>query len=231
MSADRDFVFATSAGAIDAHLDPADDPRALLVLAHGAGADMRHRFFAELCPLVAARGIHCLRHQFPYTQGKRRRIDHRDVLVRTIVEVTEAARGRWPALPTFVGGKSMGGRMATLAAAHGGLDGVRGLVLLGFPLHPRGEVSTERARHLSALAIPSLFLHGTRDELGDVALLRTCLPANARLEVVEHADHGFDVLVRSGRKADDVRAQMVAAIDAFLSDVMRITDETDASPR
>jgi predicted alpha/beta-hydrolase family hydrolase len=172
-----------------------------------------------------------VRHQFPYTQARRRRIDHRNVLVRTIVEVAAAAGARWPGLPIFVGGKSMGGRMATHAAAEGGLDGVRGLVLLGFPLHPRGEVSTERARHLGALTIPSLFLHGTRDELGDVALLQTCLPASARLEVVAHADHGFDVLVRSGRTPDDVRAQMVAAIDAFLTDVMRVTAETNASPR
>lgn len=223
MSDTEPLVFETSAGPIDALLDVAEHPRALLVVSHGAGADMHHRFFAALCPLVAARGIHCLRHQFPYTQAKRRRIDHRNVLVRTIVEVVAAAQQRWPTLPTFVGGKSMGGRMSTHAAAEGGLVGVAGLVLLGFPLHPKGAVSTERASHLGALPMPSLFLHGTRDELGLVSLLQTCLPATARLEVIDHADHGFDVLVRSGRTADDVRAQMVTAIDAFLTDVTRVT--------
>lgn len=220
-------TFETSAGPIDALLEEANEPRALLVLSHGAGADMRHRFFADLCPLIAARGIHCLRHQFPYTQSKRRRIDHRNVLVSTIVQVVRAAREQWPGLPTFVGGKSMGGRMSTHAAAEGGLADVAGLVLLGFPLHPRAAVSTERARHLGEVAMPSLFLHGTRDELGAVELLRPCLPAAARLHVVDHADHGFDVLVRSGRTADEVRAELVAAIDAFITDVTPVTGPPD----
>jgi predicted alpha/beta-hydrolase family hydrolase len=200
-------------------VDEASDPQAVLTLAHGAGADMHHGFLVALAASFAAHGITCVRHQFPYTESKRRRIDPKPMLLATIRRVAAAARERWPALPLFVGGKSMGGRMATLAAAESPLQEVRGIVLVGFPLHPRGEPSTERATHLPRIDVPMLFLHGTRDELGSIELLRTVIPPNGRLRVVEHADHGFSVLRRSGRTGEEVLTELAARTRAFVADV------------
>jgi predicted alpha/beta-hydrolase family hydrolase len=204
-------------------VDEAADPIAVLTLAHGAGADMHHAFMADVAAAIAAQGITCVRHQFPYTEAKRRRIDPKPMLLATIRRVALAARETWPSLPLFVGGKSMGGRMATLAAADAPLQDVRGIVLFGFPLHPRGEPSTERATHLPQITVPMLFLHGTRDELGSIELLRTVIPPAGRLHIVEHADHGFGVLRRSGRTGADVLAELAARTRAFVADVTRAT--------
>lgn len=203
-------------------VDEASEPVAVLTLAHGAGADMHHGFLVDLAARFAAHGITCVRHQFPYTEAKRRRIDPKPMLLATIRRIAAAAHERWPSLPSFVGGKSMGGRMATLAAAESALHGVRGIVLVGFPLHPRGEVSTERATHLPRIDVPMLFLHGTRDELGSIELLRTVIPPTGRLHVVEHADHGFAVLRRSGRTADDVMTELASRTRAFVDDVIQL---------
>lgn len=206
-------------GAVSVLVDDATDARAVMTLAHGAGADMHHGFLAAVATRLAVRGITCMRHQFPYTEAKRRRIDAKPTLLATIRAAAEHARARWPSLPLFVGGKSMGGRMATLAAADAPLPGVCGLVLLGFPLHPRGQISTERAEHLPRVGVPSLFVQGTRDELGSVELVRSVVPAAGRMHVIEHADHGFAVLRRSGRTADEVFDELITAVDAFVVDV------------
>ena len=116
--------------------------------------------------------------------------------------------------------------MATWLAADSELPGVRGVILLGFPLHPRGAVSTERAAHRPRLTLPSLFVHGTRDELGAIELLRTVLPPAARLHVIEHADHGFAVLKRSGRTGDAVLDELADAVTTFVTDVTRGTVRT-----
>lgn len=220
-------TIAVGATEVSGIVDAPSLPRAVVTLAHGAGADMRHAFMAEVAARLAARGLVCLRHQFPYSEGGRRRIDPKPLLLATIRATAEFAAERWPALPRLVGGKSMGGRMATLAAAEAPLPGVCGLVLLGFPLHPRGAVSTERADHLSRIGIPSLFVHGTRDELGAVDLLRPCISTMGaglgQLHVIEHADHGFGVLRRSGRTAAQVLDELAAAVDAFVVDVTRRT--------
>ncbi|MBC8068104.1 MAG: hypothetical protein IAG13_07210 [Deltaproteobacteria bacterium] len=106
--------------------------------------------------------------------------------------------------------------MTSLAAAAAPLHGVRGLVFLGFPLHPPDKPSTTRAEHLAATGLPSLFVHGTRDQLGALELLRPVLPPRAHLHVVEHADHGFGVLVRSGRKPPEVMGEIADAVDRFV---------------
>ena len=215
------FDVDVGAGNVAALVDDATQPRAVLTLAHGAGADMHHGFLVGIAARLAARGITCVRHQFPYTQGQRKRIDPKPLLLATIRAVALAVGGRWPTLPLFAGGKSMGGRMATLAAAGSPLQDVRGIVLVGFPLHPRGEPSTERATHLPQIDVPILFLHGTRDELGSIELLRTIIPPTGRLHVIEHADHGFAVLRRSGRTGDDVMTELASRTRAFVDDVIQ----------
>lgn len=184
-------------------LDRPPDAYASLVLAHGAGAGMRHRFMEELAAALVARGLAVLRFQFPYLEAGRRRVDPSPLLEQTVRSAVAAA---WPDLPVFAGGKSMGGRMSSQAAASApGLD-VRGLVFFGFPLHPPHRPATTRAVHLAAVPIPMLFLQGTRDDLADLELIRAVtasLPL-ATLHVVEAADHSFQVLKRSGRTAAQV---------------------------
>jgi predicted alpha/beta-hydrolase family hydrolase len=174
--------------------------RHLLVLAHGAGAGMNHPFMENLADELAAAGVATLRYQFPYMEERRRVPDAPAVLTATVVAAVRAAAKEAPDLPLFAGGKSMGGRMTSQAAAQGPLDGVRGLVFFGFPLHPPKRPSTKRADHLTKVTVPMLFLQGTRDDLADLGLLRpVCakLGPLATLSVVQGADHSFHMLKRS----------------------------------
>ena len=189
------------------------DARCLLVLGHGAGAGMHHPFMAQLSERLAAEGIASLRYQFPYMDAGRRRPDRRDVLVATVRAAVEVAAREAPELPLFAGGKSMGGRMTSLAASERALPSVQGLVFFGFPLHPAGRPSVERAAHLDAVGLPMLFLAGERDRLAELELLRpVCvdLGARAKLHVVAGADHGFHVLKRSGRTDDEVLGELAS---------------------
>jgi predicted alpha/beta-hydrolase family hydrolase len=192
-----------------------DDAVSLLVLAHGAGAGMRHAFLEAVAGALARRRVGTLRFEFPYQAAGGRRPDPRPVLVEAVCEaVTEGARVAAD-LPLLAGGKSMGGRMASHAAAEGRIDAARGLVFLGFPLHPAGRPGVERAAHLARVPQPMLFLQGTRDALADLALLRPIcekLGARARLHVIEDADHGFHVRKRSGRSDADVIDELAAEI-------------------
>jgi len=192
------------------------EARAGYVFAHGAGAGMTHRFMEDVAQGLAERGIASLRYQFPYMEKGSRRPDVPRVAHAAVrAAVAEAAR-RWPGLPLYAGGKSFGGRMSSQAQAAQALPGVRGLVFLGFPLHPAGKPASERGEHLLELECPMLFLQGTRDELADVSLLRALierLGERATLELVADADHSFHVPARSGRTDAQVRAGL---LDAFV---------------
>lgn len=180
--------------------------RWLLVLAHGAGAGMRHPFLEGVAQALAAEKIATLRYEFPYMTAGRKRPDPKPVLLATVRAAVDAAARE--GLPVLAGGKSMGGRMTTLAAAEKRLA-AEGIVLLGFPLHPAGKPSTERAEHLALVEEPTLFVHGTRDKLGGLDLLRPVLRPSATLHVVEGADHGFAV---KGRGSGDVQKEIAAAV-------------------
>ena len=185
--------------------------RRLLVLAHGAGAGMRHPFMEKLAGELAGVGVTTLRYQFPYMEGRRRVPDAPAVLMATVVAAVRAAAEAAPDLPLLAGGKSMGGRMTSQAAAQRPLEGVRGLVFFGFPLHPPNQPGTKRAEHLAKVAIPMLFLQGTRDTLADLTLLRpvcTKLGSRATLHVIETADHSFHVLKKSGRSDPEVLREL-----------------------
>lgn len=189
--------------------------RALCVLAHGAGAGMRHAFMESVAGRLATRGIATLRYQFPYTERGSRRIDPEPVLLDAVRAAVAAGRAEAGGLPLFAGGKSMGGRMTSRAAAAEPLEGVAGLVFLGFPLHPAGRPGVSRAAHLERVEVPMLFLQGTRDALADLTLLRPVverLGARATLHEVEHADHMFQVLKRSGRTNEAVLDELADAV-------------------
>lgn len=185
---------------VSALLDAPPDARAALVLAHGAGAGMRHPFMAALAGALAARRIAALRYQFPYMERGSKRPDPPAIAHAAVRAAIDAAGHALPGLPLFAGGKSFGARMTSQAQAASPLPGVRGLVFVGFPLHPAGKPDTARADHLANVRAPMLFLQGTRDELADLGLLRPIVErTGAQLEVIDDADHAFHVRARSGR--------------------------------
>ncbi|MHB1194598.1 MAG: alpha/beta hydrolase family protein [Longimicrobiales bacterium] len=178
------------------------DPSSLFVFGHGAGAGMRHPFMEAVAERLADRGVATLRFQFPYLEQGRKAPDRAPTMVKTIRAAVAEARRLAPGLPLVAGGKSMGGRMTSTAAAEEPLEGVGGLAFFGFPLHPSGRPSAGRGAHLSGVGLPMLFLQGSRDALADLSLLRPLLRAlrpPPSLHVVDGADHGFHVLKRSGR--------------------------------
>ena len=194
------------AGEVSALLTRPKDAQWLLLLAHGAGAGMTHPFMEKLSADLAAVGIATFRYQFPYMEQRRHVPDPPAVLIATVVSAVRAAEQAAPDLPLLAGGKSMGGRMTSHAAAQHPLDGVEGLVFFGFPLHPPNRPGTKRADHLAKVTIPMLFLQGTRDTLADLKLLRpvcTKLGSRATLHIIETADHSFHVLRSSGKTDAD----------------------------
>jgi uncharacterized protein len=167
--------------------------KALYVLAHGAGAGMRHPFMAALAEALAARAVATVRWEFPYMAAGKRRVDSPEVAEAAVRAVWQAS-ARLAKLPRFAGGKSFGGRMTSRAHAAAPLPGLHGIAFVGFPLHPAGRPATERAEHLARADGPLLFVQGTRDELAELALLRpvvAALGSRATLHLVDGADHGF----------------------------------------
>lgn len=196
------------------------DARACYVFAHGAGAGMTHPFMAAVAAGLAARGIATLRYQFPYMERGSRRPDTPRLAHATVRAAVDEAARQLPGLPLFAGGKSFGGRMTSQAQAESPLRGVRGLVFVGFPLHPAGRPSDERAAHLVDVAVPMLFLQGARDELADTALLQALverLGERATLKLFTDADHSFHVPARSGRKDAEVMEEMLDVVARRLS--------------
>jgi uncharacterized protein len=192
----------------------------LYVLAHGAGAGMRHPFMQRIAQRLAERDIATLRYEYPYMSAGSRRPDPAPRLEAVTRGVVEYAAGEWSSLRLLAGGKSMGGRMTSRAQSAAPLRSVEALVFLGFPLHPPGSRGTDRADHLGHVHIPMLFLQGTRDSLADLELMRPLCDAlgeRATLHVVEGADHGFAVLKRSGRAGEEVLDELVDTVSAWLA--------------
>jgi len=201
-----------SGGTVAALLDQPADPAACYVMAHGAGAGMEHPFLASLAQGFCAAGIAVLRFQFPFMQQGSRRPDPPAVAQSAVRAAVQEAARHFPGLPLFAGGKSFGARMSSQAQAAEPLPGVRGLVFVGFPLHPAGKPGRSRADHLADVKLPMLFLQGTRDALAELALVQPVvaeLATRATLQVVEGADHSFHVLVRSGRTDAEVMGELV----------------------
>jgi predicted alpha/beta-hydrolase family hydrolase len=212
------FPASQSSGDVSALVALPDDATSLVVFAHGAGADMNHRSMAAIADALAERRIATFRYQFPYTQKGNRAPSPQPVLLATVRSAVAAARERAGGLTLFAGGKSMGGRMTSLAASQEALPGVAGLVFFGFPLHPSGKPSTQRGDHLAKVEPPMLFLQGTRDKLADLELLRpVCksLGSRATLHVVDGADHSFHMLKRSGWSDEEVLTELAQQVEAW----------------
>ncbi|MFI5206923.1 MAG: alpha/beta family hydrolase [Gemmatimonadales bacterium] len=199
-------------------LELPDDARVLLVLAHGAGAGMRHPFMERVAAALAARGVGTFRYEFEYMENKSRRPDAPSVAMARVREALAEAAIAAPGLPLLAGGKSFGGRMTSNAQAESPLPGVRGLAFLGFPLHPPGKPSIARADHLDRVTAPMLFVQGTRDEFAEPRLLMQVLARlgpRASLYSIEGGDHSFNVPKSTGRSKDDVLEELGEAITGW----------------
>jgi uncharacterized protein len=206
-------------------LQPAN-ARWLLVLAHGAGAGMNHPFLEKLALELAGVDVATFRYQFPYMEQRRRVPDPPPVLKSVVRAAVRAAAETAPELPILAGGKSMGGRMTSSAAAEHPpeFEKVRGLVFFGFPLHPPGRPGAQRAEHLAQVRIPMLFLQGTRDQFADLKLLRPIcanLGARATLREIATADHSFHVLKSSGKTDAEVMSELVQSVRAWAEGLSR----------
>jgi predicted alpha/beta-hydrolase family hydrolase len=200
---------------------------ACLVLAHGAGAGMRHPFLADVATGLAAQDVGTLRYQFPYMERRSRRPDPPQICQATVRAAVAQAAAQAPALPLFAGGKSFGGRMTSQAQAFEPLRGVQGLAFLGFPLHPPGQNSDSRGVHLADVHLPMLFLQGTRDDFATLELLEPLvarLGERAALKLFDGADHSFHVPARSGRTDVDVRTDLVRALADWMKSVIGRAD-------
>jgi uncharacterized protein len=197
---------------------------ACFVFAHGAGAGMTHPFMAKVAGGLGERGIATLRYQFAYMEKASKRPDSPSAAHAAVrAAVAEAARC-CEGLPLIAGGKSFGGRMTSQAQAIAPLAGVHGLAFFGFPLHPAGKPSKDRAKHLADVHVPTLFLQGTRDTLAELTLLEPVvkgLGSSATLHPVRDADHSFHVLKRTGRNDDEVMDEILDAFVAWAGAIVR----------
>jgi len=214
-SSEHRFRVSDSTGDVSAILVRPAEARFLYLLAHGAGAGMRHPFLGRMADALAERGIATLRYQFPYMERKARRPDTPGVATATVRAAAATAQRLAPELPLLAGGKSFGGRMTSAAQAAEPLPGVRGLAFLGFPLHPPGKPAVTRGEHLDAVRVPMLFLQGDRDEFAEPILLRQVLRrlgSRATLHLVKGGDHSFGVPKSAGRSPDEIFGELATAI-------------------
>ena len=206
-------------GPVAASLDRPAAARALFVFAHGAGAGMAHPFMARFAGGLAERGVASLRYQFPFMERGGERPDVPAIAHAAVRAAVATARAAEPGLPCFAGGKSFGGRMTSQAQAAAPLPGVRGIVFVGFPLHPAGKPSIDRAAHLAAIECPMLFLQGMRDALAIAELLQPVvrsLGSRATLHAIADADHAFHVRKTSGTDDAAVLATMLDATAGWM---------------
>jgi uncharacterized protein len=219
-------IDAGSGEPVSALLQRPERAALLYVLAHGAGAGMRHPFLEAMARALSDVGVATLRYQFPYMEAGRRRPDPPPVAHATVRAAVLAAAGAAPGLPLLAGGKSFGGRMTSQATAKEPLPGVRGLVFLGFPLHPPNQPGEARAAHLDAVTAPMLFLQGTRDAFARRDLIEgVCgrLSSRATLHWVEDGDHSFHVPTRTGRTAAGVMEQLASVLSDWAREVVSRT--------
>jgi uncharacterized protein len=210
-------------------LQAPEGARACYVMAHGAGAGMTHPFMAAVAKGFFEREIATLRFQFPYMERGSKRPDTPKAAQATVRAAVKEAGRLLPGTPLFAGGKSFGGRMSSQAQAAGLLSDVRGLIFLGFPLHPPGQPSDDRARHLFDVQIPMLFLQGTHDELAHLPLIESLageLGERARLELFADADHSFHVPKRSGRTDAQVIAGLADTLGSWIATTFVDRQET-----
>ena len=212
-------IEVANSGSVSALLIRPAEARACFVFAPGAGAGMTHPFMETFATGLGERGIASLRYQFPYMEKSSRRPDPPAIAQAAVRAAVAEAGLSCPGLALIAGGKSFGGRMTSQAQAVAPLAGVRGLAFLGFPLHPVGKPSSDRAKHLAEVHVPMLFMQGTRDKLAELTLMEpvvASLGPSASLHLVRDADHSFHVLARSGRNDREVMKEILDTFSTWI---------------
>jgi predicted alpha/beta-hydrolase family hydrolase len=212
------FIATPEEGEVSAILMTPEGATHLLVLGHGAGADMRHITLQTLAERLADVSIATFRYNFPFME-KGRSTGRQDVSITTVCSAVEAAKEQVPDLPLLAGGHSFGGRMTSKAAAEARLGDVKGLVFFAFPLHQPGKPDIKRAEHLPSITMPMLFISGTRDALAELDLLRPvvqALGARATLHLLETADHSYKTLKRTRTSKEDVFTEMARVVSEWV---------------
>lgn len=205
------FTATPEKGEVSALLIRPDGATHLLVLGHGAGADMRSISMQNIAEALAEKGIATFRYNFPFKENGRGGVDSPKVATATVRSAVAAANKLEPKLPLLAGGHSFGGRMTTTAQSQEPLDNVAGLVLFSFPLHAPNRPDDSRAAHLSGIQIPMLFLTGTRDALNDLSLFQPVvekLGDRATLHLIDTADHSYKILKKTRQSSENVFAEM-----------------------
>jgi uncharacterized protein len=205
------------------HYD-AGRPQASLILAHGAGAGQTHPFMVRIASSLGERAIETFTFNFPYAERKRSAPDPAPVLEASYLDVVGVIRERTGKRPLFIGGKSMGGRIATQIAAHPDFSGVTGIVVLGYPLHPPGKPDTLRVKHLPAIRVPMLIVQGSRDAFGSPDELKPHLKSHGKrvtIHSVAGGDHSFAVPKSAGSQSD-IEASIVATIVEWIGRAERL---------
>jgi predicted alpha/beta-hydrolase family hydrolase len=200
-----------------------DNPKAVMVLGHGAGAGMEHQFMSQLADNLATFGIASLRYNFPYMEQGRRTPTSPAISQATIKAAVDEAHQLFPAHLLLVGGKSYGGRMSSQAQSNQLLTGVSGLIFYGFPLHAPGKPGDQRGEHLKNIKIPMLFVQGSRDKLANLAYLRPLvenLGHQATMEVIEGADHGFNMLKSASKTSTEVQLELAKMTAKWATNIL-----------
>lgn len=219
---DSSFLATRSSGEVSAIYLRPQDAKWLLVFAHGAGAGINHKFMNTAANKLADHGIATFRFNFPYMEKGKKSPDPQPILKKTVRSAIETATDLAGGLPILAGGKSLGGRMTSMAASENPLPNVKGIVFFGFPLHAPGKPSAERAEHLMKVTVPMLFLQGTRDNLADLNLLQpVCrkLGDKSTLHIVEGGDHSFHLPKSAGRYDEEVIAELAETVAEWVSGI------------
>lgn len=218
MTTEFKFLATAEKGEVSALLMRPHDATHLLVLGHGAGADMRSSAMQKIAEALAAHQIATFRYNFPFKEYGRGGVDSPKVAMATVRAAVAEARKLEPKLTLLAGGHSFGGRMTTTAQSESPLDDVTGLVLFSFPLHAPNRPDDSRAAHLGAIKIPMLFLSGTRDALNDLALFRPVvkkLGKRATLHTIDTGDHSYKILKKTRKSDEDVFAEMARVVKGW----------------
>ena len=220
---DSKFTATHDKGDVSAILLLPPSPTFLLVLGHGAGADMQHQHMASLSEALYHENIATFRYNFPYMERGGKGRDSQATSLETVRSalnaVTVATSNIVPRLRILAGGHSFGGRMTSLAQAASPLPGVEGLVFFSFPLHPSGKPATDRADHLGNIQIPMLFLSGDRDKLAELDLFKGVmadLAQTATLHLIDTADHSFKILKRSRKSTENVYQESARTLQQWI---------------
>lgn len=222
---DLRFIATAEKGQVSAVLNRPENSRALVILAHGAGANMRHRHMQSLSTMLADQGIASFRYNFPTMQAGGKRTDSQAVCIETVSNAVDLAHRVANDLPLFIGGHSFGGRMSSHAVVRGEPHSIcRGLIYFSFPLHPSKRPATSRADHLYCSKLPMLFLSGTRDSLAEPPLLEeiTSRIPNATLHWLDTADHSFNILKRSRKSAEDVYQEAARVAASYIDGIINL---------